>query len=55
MVSNAVSIVVGKQLQHASSRVIALGRLLLATLFVIGNFAVDVLYAWLNPKIRYGR
>jgi peptide/nickel transport system permease protein/oligopeptide transport system permease protein len=29
--------------------------LLLASLFVLGNFAVDVLYAWLNPKIRYGR
>ena len=29
--------------------------LLLAALFVLGNFAVDVLYAWLNPKIRYGR
>jgi len=29
--------------------------LLLASLFVLGNLAVDVLYAWLNPKIRYGR
>jgi ABC-type dipeptide/oligopeptide/nickel transport system permease component len=29
--------------------------LLLASLFVLGNFGVDVLYAWLNPKIRYGR
>jgi len=29
--------------------------LLLASLFVLGNFGVDVLYAWLNPRIRYGR
>jgi peptide/nickel transport system permease protein len=29
--------------------------LLLAALYVLGNFGVDVLYAWLNPKIRYGR
>jgi ABC-type dipeptide/oligopeptide/nickel transport system permease component len=29
--------------------------LLLASLFVLGNFGVDVLYAWLNPKIRYAR
>jgi len=29
--------------------------LLLASLFVLGNFAVDVLYAWLNPRIRYAR
>jgi peptide/nickel transport system permease protein len=29
--------------------------LLLATLFIFGNFAVDVLYAYLNPRIRYGR
>ena len=29
--------------------------LLLATFFIFGNFAVDVLYAWLNPRMRYGR
>jgi peptide/nickel transport system permease protein len=29
--------------------------LLLSTLFILGNFGVDVLYAYLNPKIRYGR
>jgi peptide/nickel transport system permease protein len=29
--------------------------LLLSTLFVFGNFMVDVLYAYLNPKIRYHR
>jgi peptide/nickel transport system permease protein len=27
--------------------------LLLSTLFVAGNFTVDILYAYLNPKIRY--
>jgi ABC-type dipeptide/oligopeptide/nickel transport system permease component len=27
--------------------------LLLSTLFVLGNFGVDILYAYLNPKIRY--
>lgn len=29
--------------------------LLLSTLFILGNFAVDVLYAYLNPRIKYGR
>ena len=29
--------------------------LLLASLFILGNFAVDVLYAYLNPRIKYGR
>ena len=29
--------------------------LLLSTLFILGNFGVDVLYAYLNPKIKYGR
>lgn len=29
--------------------------LLLATLFIFGNLAVDVFYAYLNPRIRYGR
>ena len=29
--------------------------LLLATVFIIGNFGVDLLYAYLNPKIDYGR
>jgi len=29
--------------------------LLLSSLFIVGNFAVDVLYAYLDPKIRYGR
>jgi ABC-type dipeptide/oligopeptide/nickel transport system permease component len=29
--------------------------LLLAALFILGNLLVDVLYAFLNPRIRYGR
>ena len=29
--------------------------LLLSALFILGNFGVDVFYAYLNPKIRYGR
>ena len=29
--------------------------LLLSALFILGNFAVDILYAYLNPKIKYGR
>jgi ABC-type dipeptide/oligopeptide/nickel transport system permease component len=29
--------------------------LLLSALFILGNFAVDVLYAYLNPRIKYGR
>jgi len=28
------------------------GILLLATIFVLINFAVDALYAYINPKIR---
>lgn len=29
--------------------------MLLSALFILGNFATDVLYAYLNPKIKYGR
>jgi len=29
--------------------------LLLSALFILGNFGVDVLYAYLNPRIKYGR
>jgi ABC-type dipeptide/oligopeptide/nickel transport system permease component len=29
--------------------------LLLSALFILGNFGVDVVYAYLDPKIRYGR
>ena len=29
------------------------GVLLLATLFILINLAADVLYAWLDPRIRY--
>lgn len=29
--------------------------LLLSILFILGNLGVDILYAYLNPKIRYGR
>jgi peptide/nickel transport system permease protein len=31
------------------------GVLLLASLFVLINLVADVLYAWLDPRIRYGR
>ena len=27
--------------------------LLLASLFVLGNFGVDVLYAWIDPRISF--
>jgi peptide/nickel transport system permease protein len=30
------------------------GVLFVATLYILMNFAVDVLYAYLNPRIRYG-
>jgi len=52
IVSNAVSILVGKQLQHASSRVIALGRLLLATLFLVA-IAIDISQPALAPAATY--
>jgi peptide/nickel transport system permease protein len=29
--------------------------LLVAVIFVLVNFALDVLYAWLDPRVRYGR
>ena len=31
------------------------GVLLLATLFILINLAADILYAWLDPRIRYSR
>ena len=52
IVSNAVSIAVGKQLQHASSRVIALGRLLLATLFLVA-IGVDISQPAQAPAATY--
>jgi peptide/nickel transport system permease protein len=29
--------------------------LVVAAIYALANFAADLLYAWLNPKIRYGR
>jgi peptide/nickel transport system permease protein len=29
--------------------------LVVAAIYAIANFAADLLYVWLNPKIRYGR
>lgn len=29
--------------------------LVIGTFYVVGNFVVDILYAYLNPRIRYGR
>jgi peptide/nickel transport system permease protein len=26
-----------------------------AAIFALANLSADLLYAWLNPKIRYGR
>jgi len=43
---------VGKQLQHASSRVIALGRLLLATLFLVA-ISIDISQPALAPAATY--
>ena len=31
------------------------GVLLLATIFVLANLLADLLYAWLDPRIRYGK
>lgn len=33
--------------------VVQAGVLVLSTLYLIGNLGVDVLYSWLNPRIRY--
>ena len=52
IVSDAVSIGVGKRLQHASSRVIALGRLLLATLFLVA-IGVDISQPAQAPAVAY--
>jgi peptide/nickel transport system permease protein len=27
--------------------------MLVATIFVVTNFVVDIIYAWLDPRIRY--
>jgi hypothetical protein len=51
-ISNAVSILVGKQLQHASSRVIALARLMLASLFLVA-ILVDVSQPARAPAVAY--
>ena len=52
IVSDAVSIRVGKLLQHASSRVIALGRLLLAILFLVA-IGVDISQPAQAPAVAY--
>jgi len=28
--------------------------MLVAVIFVVTNFVVDIFYAWLDPRIRYG-
>ena len=33
--------------------IVEAGVLVLSALYLIGNLLVDMLYSWLNPKIRY--
>ena len=33
--------------------IVQAGVLVLSALYLIGNLLVDLLYSWLNPKIRY--
>jgi peptide/nickel transport system permease protein len=42
-------------IQRRDYPVIQGGLLLTATIFVLVNLAVDLLYAWLDPRIRHGR
>ncbi len=42
-------------IQRRDYPVIQGGLLLTATIFVVVNLAVDLLYAWLDPRIRHGR
>jgi len=40
-------------IQHRDYAVIQAVVLLVATAFVLINFLVDLLYVWLDPRIRY--
>ena len=50
---------VGRQLFEAVSTkdfaVVQTIALLLSSIYILANFAVDVLYGFLNPKIRFGK
>jgi predicted DCC family thiol-disulfide oxidoreductase YuxK len=39
--------------QARDFRAVQGGVLLLATVFVLANLIADILYAWLDPRIRY--
>ena len=41
--------------QARDFRAVQGGVLLLATIFVLANLLADLLYAWLDPRIRYGK
>jgi peptide/nickel transport system permease protein len=41
--------------QARDFRAVQGGVLLLATVFVLANLLADVLYAWLDPRIRYDK
>ena len=40
-------------MQARDFRAVQGGVLLLATVFVLANLIADILYAWLDPRIRY--
>jgi ABC-type dipeptide/oligopeptide/nickel transport system permease component len=33
--------------------IVQAGALVLSALYLVGNLCVDILYSWLNPRIRY--
>ena len=42
-------------MQARDFRAVQGGVLLLAMVFVLANLLADVLYAWLDPRIRYDK
>ncbi len=38
----------------SSPLIISTSVMLVALVFILTNFVVDILYAWLDPRIRYG-
>ena len=45
----------GRQQRQRVAQRRAGGLLFLATLFILINLAADVLYAWLDPRIKYSK
>jgi peptide/nickel transport system permease protein len=42
-------------IEHHDLPLLQAGMMVVTTVYALANMAADLLYAWVNPRIRYGR